>query len=89
MADSDVDAVQRLGIVAELVDLFLVNNGVDGDGGFTSLSVSNNKLTLATSDRYLKDEIKLKPQKDCDCFQLYFGFKRILNLNNLQVRQLT
>jgi hypothetical protein len=34
------------------VGSLLVKNGVDGDGGLTSLSVTNNQLTLTTTNRH-------------------------------------
>lgn len=50
LADSDVDAVERLVFVAELVGGFLVEDGVDGDGGLAGLSVTDDKFTLSTSN---------------------------------------
>ena len=39
--------------VAGLVGRLLVQDGVDGDGGLASLSVTDDQLTLATTDRHL------------------------------------
>ena len=50
MANGDVDAEKRLGQVTDLVGSLLVKNGVDGDGGLTSLSVTNDKLTLSSTN---------------------------------------
>ena len=54
LTNSNVDAVKRLGVVTLLVDILLVEDSVDGDGGLASLSVANNKLTLASANRDLK-----------------------------------
>lgn len=53
LADGDVDAVEGLGVVASFEDGLLVEDGVDGDGGLAGLSVSNNKLTLASANGHL------------------------------------
>ena len=57
LADSDVDAIKRLGVITKLVDFLLVYNGVDSDGGLTGLSVSDDKLTLSSADRDLQDKL--------------------------------
>src|SRR5213075_1826302 len=44
LADSYVDAEQ--------VQALLVNDSVEGDGGLADLSVADNKLALASPDRY-------------------------------------
>merc|ERR1719464_1485787 len=50
LADSNVDTVQLgLGIIS-LVESLLVDYCVDGDGGFASLSVTNDELTLSTTN---------------------------------------
>ena len=54
LADGDVDAVERLGVVASLEDSLLVDDGVDGNSGLTSLSVTNDQLTLASANGHLK-----------------------------------
>merc|ERR1712066_938523 len=46
----NVDAVQHLLLVSGLVEPLLVDDGVNGDSSLTSLSVSNNQLTLATTN---------------------------------------
>lgn len=50
LADGDVDTVKLLVLVLAVVPPLLVENGVDGDGGLTSLTITNDKLTLATTD---------------------------------------
>ncbi len=52
LADSDVDAVKLLGIlsVGVVEGGLLVDDGIDGDGSLSSLSVTNDKLSLATTD---------------------------------------
>jgi hypothetical protein len=52
LADSDVDAIKLLGIlsVGVVEGGLLVDDGIDGDGSLSSLSVTNDKLSLATTD---------------------------------------
>merc|ERR1740131_170858 len=50
LADGNVDTVQLgLGVIT-LVESLLVDDGVNGDGGFASLSVTNDQLTLSTAN---------------------------------------
>ena len=60
LTDGDVDAVEGLGVVTSLEDGLLVDDGVDSDGSLTSLSITNDKLTLASANRHL---IKLKNRR--------------------------
>jgi hypothetical protein len=53
LTDGDVDAVKRLGVVTSLEDSLLVDDSVDGDGGLSGLSVTNDQLTLASANRHL------------------------------------
>ena len=48
--DGDVDTVKLLLLVGTVVDLLLVKNGINGDGGFTGLSITNDKLSLSSTD---------------------------------------
>lgn len=50
LSDGDVDAVQLLLLVFTLVEALLVDDGVDGQGGFAGLTVTNDQLTLTTTD---------------------------------------
>jgi len=52
LADSDVDAIKLLGIlsVGVVEGGLLVDDGIDGDGSLSSLSVTNDKLSLTTTD---------------------------------------
>lgn len=52
LTDSDVDAVKLLGLVVAVVPPLLVQHGVERDGSLTSLTVTNDQLTLTTSDRH-------------------------------------
>ena len=54
LSDGDVDAVEGLGVVTSLEDGLLVQDGVDSNGGFAGLSISNDQLTLASSNGHLK-----------------------------------
>lgn len=50
LAHSDVDTVQLLGLVSAVVPSLLVQDGVNGNGGLTGLSVTNDQLSLASTD---------------------------------------
>jgi len=50
LTDSTIDAVKGLAVVTHLEDFLLVEDGVDGDSGLSGLLISNNKLTLTSSD---------------------------------------
>ena len=52
MANSDVDAVKLLGVVSVGVveGGLLVDDGIDGDSGLAGLSVTNDKLSLASAN---------------------------------------
>ena len=50
LTDGDVDAVQLLLLVSGLVEALLVDDGVDGDGGLAGLTITDDQLTLATTD---------------------------------------
>lgn len=52
LANGNVDTVELLGLVGTVVPLLLVKNGVDGESGFTSLTVTNDKLSLTTTNLY-------------------------------------
>lgn len=51
LTNSDVDAVKLLGLVVAVVPALLVEHGVEGDGSLSGLTVTNDQLTLTTSDR--------------------------------------
>ena len=52
LADGDVDAVESLGVVAVGVieGRLLVDDGINGDGSLSSLSVTNDQLSLASTN---------------------------------------
>jgi hypothetical protein len=50
LTNGDVDTVQLLGLLGAIVPLLLVKNGVEGDGGLSGLTITNNQLTLTTTD---------------------------------------
>jgi hypothetical protein len=50
LTDGDVDAVKLLGLVVGVVPPLLVEHGVKSDGSLTSLTVTNDQLTLTTAD---------------------------------------
>ena len=51
LADGDINAVKFRAFVITLIDGFLVQNRVNGDGGFTGLAVTNDELALTATDR--------------------------------------
>lgn len=52
LADGDIDAVKSLGVirVGVVEGGLLVDDGIDGDGSLSSLSVTNDELSLATTN---------------------------------------
>jgi hypothetical protein len=54
-ANGNVDAVKLLGVlsVGVVEGGLLVDDGIDGDGSLSSLSVTDNELSLATTNRDL------------------------------------
>merc|ERR1712070_844517 len=61
LADGNVDAVERLGIVALGIDELLVDDGVDRHRGLASLTVANDQLTLAAADGHERVD-RLEPR---------------------------
>lgn len=55
LADSDVDAVKLLGVLGVGINegALLVDDGINGDGSLSSLSVTNDELSLTSADGYL------------------------------------
>jgi len=52
LSNSDVNAVKLLVLVTGVESSFLVKDGINGDSGLTGLSISNDKLTLSSTDGY-------------------------------------
>ena len=52
LADGDVDAVKLLGVlsIGVIEGGLLVDDGINGDGSLSSLSVTNDELSLATTN---------------------------------------
>src|SRR6218665_733393 len=50
LADGDVDAVQLSLLVLPLVETFLVDDRIYGNGRLSGLSITDDQLTLATAD---------------------------------------
>ena len=55
LANGNVDAVKLLGVlsVGVVEGGLLVDDGIDGDGSLSSLSVTDNELSLPTTNRDL------------------------------------
>src|SRR5438309_8967987 len=51
LADGDIDAVELLALFAALVDVLLVDEGIERDGGLAGLAVADDQLALAAADR--------------------------------------
>src|SRR4029453_11949328 len=56
LPDRDVDAVELLALIARLVDLALVDEGVDRDRRLAGLAVADDQLALAAADRHQRVE---------------------------------
>ena len=52
LTDGDVNAVQLLLFVTGIVESLLVDNGVNGNCGFAGLTITDDQLTLTTTDGY-------------------------------------
>lgn len=50
LSDGNVDAVELLGLVVGVVPPLLVKHGIEGDSGLSGLTVTNDQLTLTTSN---------------------------------------
>lgn len=50
LSNSDVDTVKLLGLVGAVVPTLLVKHGVEGNSGLSGLTITNDQLTLTTSD---------------------------------------
>ena len=50
LTDSDVDTVELLGLIGTVVPTLLVENGIESDGSLTGLTITNDQLTLTTTD---------------------------------------
>merc|ERR1740129_1081004 len=50
LSDSNVNAHQFLFVLCSIVEPLLVDNSVDGNGSFASLTITNNQLTLTTAN---------------------------------------
>lgn len=50
LTNSNIHTVQLLGLIGSIVPALLVKNGVESDGGLASLAITNDKLTLSTSN---------------------------------------
>lgn len=52
MSDGNINAVELFGGISRFEVDFLIDDGINGDGGFSSLSVSDDELSLSSSDGY-------------------------------------
>lgn len=50
LADGNVDTVELLGLVGSVVPSLLVQDGIEGNSSLSGLTVTNDQLTLTTSD---------------------------------------
>jgi len=50
LTNGNVDTVELLGLIRTVVPSLLVEDGVNGNGGLTGLTITNNQLTLATAN---------------------------------------
>src|SRR5262249_20468064 len=56
LPDRNIDAIELPRLVASLVDIALVDEGVDRDGSLAGLAVADDELTLAAADRHERVE---------------------------------
>lgn len=52
MTNSDVDTVKFLGLVVSVIPSPLVQNGIEGDGSLSGLTITNDEFSLSTTNRY-------------------------------------
>jgi hypothetical protein len=52
LANGNVDAVKLLRLVLSIVPSLLVKNGIEGNSGLAGLTITNDQLTLSTSNWY-------------------------------------
>ena len=50
LADGNVHTVQLLALVRSVVPSLLVEDGVEGNGGLSGLTITNDQFTLTTTD---------------------------------------
>jgi hypothetical protein len=50
LSNGNVDAVKLLGLIGSVVPSLLVKNGVEGNGGFSGLTITNDQFTLTTTN---------------------------------------
>jgi hypothetical protein len=50
LSDGDVDAVKLLALIGSLVPALLVENGIEGDGSLSGLTITNDQFTLTTAN---------------------------------------
>ena len=52
LSNSDVDAEKLLNVIIIIMTLLLVNNGINSDSGLTGLSITNDELSLSSTNWY-------------------------------------
>ena len=67
LTDGDIDAIELRALILAFIDGLLVQDGVDDDGGLAGLTVTNDQLTLATTNR----------DQAVDCLEA--GLHRLMN----------
>ena len=59
LSNSHIDAEQLLLGISGIIEPLLIDDGINGDSSFASLSVSNDQLTLATTNGHKRvDSLK-------------------------------
>jgi len=73
LTDGNVDAVKLLGVISVGVveGGLLVDDGIDGDGGLASLSITNDELSLASANGDLFYNLLIKDSSAANCLLLY------------------
>lgn len=73
LTDGDVDAEKSLGVVrvGVIEGRLLVDDGINSDGSLASLSISNNELSLASTNGDLFYNLLIKDSSGANCLLLY------------------
>ena len=77
LTDGDVNAIKLLFLVTGIVEALLVDNGVNGNCGFAGLTITNDQLTLTTTNGYQRVD-GFDSSLDKNIVKDWFNFAKIL-----------
>src|SRR5579862_886707 len=52
LSDSNIDTIELLCLIAAVVPTLLIQNGIEGHSSLSSLTITNDQLTLTTANWY-------------------------------------